>query len=249
MLFCISNAFDFLVIRQIARFDQWIYVGIIITIIITFSSLVRKFNWFGFKDSVRLSEKTAELSLLKSQINPHFLFNSLNSIYGTAIVEQSPKTAEGIQKLSEMMRFMLKENTQDKISLEKEINYIHNYIGLQRLRVEENENIQIDVSIEDACQAEITPMLLIPLIENAFKHGISLKDPSWIKIDLLCTNNVLCLEVKNSIHKKHFNQKDESGIGLENVKERLKLLYTEKHELEINSVEKQYFVRLKLTLA
>lgn len=248
LLFCISMAFDFVSIDPVAWYGQWIFVGIQIALIVIVSSLLRKFNWFGYKESIDLSEKTAELSLLKSQINPHFLFNSLNSIYGIAIEEQSPKTAEGVQKLSEMMRFMLKENTEDKIGLEKEINYINNYIDLQRLRVDENENTQIDVAINSACEGEITPMLLIPFIENAFKHGISLQELSWIRIELTCTRETVSLEVENSIHKKQFSQADESGIGLENVKERLKLLYPEKHQLEITSDEKAYFVSLNLSL-
>lgn len=206
------------------------------------------FNLLGVQSNVQFQKTKSELTFLKSQINPHFLFNSLNSIYGTAMAEQSPKTAEGVQKLSEMMRFMLKENTEDKISLEKEFNYINNYIDLQRLRVDENENTQIDVAITSACEGEITPMLLIPFIENAFKHGISLQDQSWIRIELTCTSETVSLEVENSIHKQALSKKDESGIGLENVKERLKLLYPEKHNLEIKTDEKTYFVHLNLNL-
>jgi hypothetical protein len=227
---------------------QLFFIFILGLVPILSGSLAFQIQKDKIEHGLKLNAVQAQLDSLKSQINPHFLFNSLNSIYGTAIAEQSPKTAEGVQKLSEMMRFMLKENTEDKISLAKEINYINNYIDLQRLRVDENEKIQIEVVIDEACQAEITPMLLIPFIENAFKHGISMSRPSWIDIKLACTSETLSLEVKNSIHKKQFSQADESGIGLENVKERLKLLYAEKHKLEIHSDEKTYFVGLNLTL-
>jgi len=247
-LYCISNSFDIILIGGFDRFNQWFLGLIFVLVIAAICTIVRRFNWFGFQDARNLTEKSAELSMLKSQINPHFLFNSLNSLYGISIEEQSPKTAEGIQKLSEMMRFMLKENTEDQISISKEINHINNYIDLQRLRVDENEHVNIETSIAKACQGEITPMLLIPFIENAFKHGISLNAASWIKIDLDCQTDFISLEVKNSIHQKSFNKDDESGIGLENVRERLKMLYPNRYELDIRSDEKEYFVHLKLQL-
>jgi len=198
---------------------------------------------------LRLGEVSSELSFLKSQINPHFLFNSLNSIYGIALAEKSPKTADGVQKLSEMMRFMLKENTQEKISLNKEIEYIHNYIDLQSLRLDTNKHVQLNVSIEQPCDGNISPMLLIPMIENAFKHGVSIDKPSFIDIALKCNEHYVSLNVKNSNHHKEKTAAEESGIGLENVRKRLELLYPEKHLFQVYENEETYEAFIKIELA
>ncbi|MCO6359235.1 sensor histidine kinase [Roseivirga pacifica] len=198
---------------------------------------------------VELGDTSSSLAQLKSQINPHFLFNSLNSIYGIALAEKSPKTADGVQKLSEMMRFMLKENTQEKISLNKEIEYIHNYIDLQSLRLDTNKHVQLNVSIEQPCDGNISPMLLIPMIENAFKHGVSIDKPSFIGISLKCNEHYVSLNVKNSNHHKEKTAAEESGIGLENVRKRLELLYPEKHLFQVYENEETYEAFIKIELA
>src|SRR5690606_5921669 len=133
--------------------------------------------------TTKLDQRSADLQFLRSQINPHFLFNALNSLYGTALQENAEKTAEGIQKLGDMMRFMLHENNQDYIAVEREKEYLINYVDLQLLRTSGQENIEIIFSRTEAnCMGEIAPMLLIPFVENAFKHGISLQKRSWVKI-------------------------------------------------------------------
>jgi two-component system, LytTR family, sensor kinase len=183
-----------------------------------------------------LVKSTADLQFLRSQINPHFLFNALNTLYGTAMKEKSEQTAEGIQMLGDMMRFMLHENNLDFISMNKEIEYLKNYIALQKLRTPPSPDIRIEDNIDDVqCNHRIAPMLLIPFVENAFKHGISLKQKSWIDIKLECTEAFICFEVRNSIHSRFEGdtEKDKSGIGLKNVAERLKLLYPGRHELQV----------------
>src|SRR5690606_18403954 len=123
-----------------------------------------------------LGTTSANLDFLRSQINPHFLFNALNTLYGTALQENSERTAQGIQMLGDMMRFMLHENHQQKILLSREIEYMRNYLDLQLLRTSDSPNISIETKIEDVVGDKyIAPMLLIPFIENAFKHGISLQ--------------------------------------------------------------------------
>lgn len=199
-----------------------------------------------------LKRSSAKIDFLRSQINPHFLFNALNTLYGTAIQENADRTSEGIQKLGDMMRFMLQENMQDTISLSREIDYLENYISLQRLRTDVNPVIQIQTQIQGGeTLLQVAPMLLIPFVENAFKHGISLREPSYIKVTLEITNNTLFFDVSNSKHAKQNNdpEKGKNGIGLENVKQRLQLFYPNRHELLIRDTPKEFFVHLTIQLA
>lgn len=198
-----------------------------------------------------LNRSKADLQFLRSQINPHFLFNTLNTLYGTALQENAAKTSEGIQMLGDMMRFMLHENNSDLIGMDKEIGYLQNYIALQKLRTHVSDSIRITDNIgEQECHHQIAPMLLIPFVENAFKHGISLNEPSWIKIQLNCTDREIVFKVSNSRHDFQQNNMDDrqSGVGLKNVEERLKLLYPRKHTLNVHQTEKQFDVDLSITL-
>jgi two-component system LytT family sensor kinase len=201
------------------------------------------------KVETALQKSKASLQFLRSQVNPHFLFNSLNTLYGTALQENATKTSEGIQMLGDMMRFMLHENNQDFIGMDREIAYLQNYITLQKLRTDVSKSIRITNNIaQQQCDHQIAPMLLIPFVENAFKHGISLNEPSWIYIELTCTATNILFKVTNSIHQ--FSQRDpernRSGVGLVNVKERLKWLYPGKHALQIDKSEKEFTIVLSI---
>lgn len=199
-----------------------------------------------------LGHSTASFDFLRSQINPHFLFNALNTIYGTAIQEKAERTGEGIEKLGDMMRFMLQENMQEKISLAREIEYLNNYIGLQKLRTDANPNVKINTEIEEPVDNyQISPMLLIPFVENAFKHGISFREPSHINITLETKENTLYFDVYNSKHSKQEQdpEKHKSGIGLNNVKQRLQLLYNDQYELILRETGKEYFIHLTMKLS
>jgi LytS/YehU family sensor histidine kinase len=196
-----------------------------------------------------LGQSEADLQFLKAQINPHFLFNALNTIYGTALQEDAGRTAEGVQRLGDMMRFMLHENHLQRIPMSKEIDYLKNYIALQELRTEASETIHIETIIDEACpDFSIAPMLLIPFVENAFKHGISLREQSWIRLRLHCEGQRIQYEVRNSIHsrKEDDPEKGKSGIGLKNVLHRLKLLYPDRHEFYMHQDEKEFFVQLTI---
>lgn len=198
-----------------------------------------------------LGHSSANLDFLRSQINPHFLFNALNTLYGTALQEEASRTSEGIQKLGDMMRFMLHDNNLEKISLDKEITYLQNYIDLQRLRVMSSPDIIIEVNIdENDCNHEIAPMLLIPFVENAFKHGISLRRRSKITISMSCNSRQIFFDVYNSVHPRPENdpEKEGMGIGLNNVKERLSLLYPNNHELSIRKTASEFFVHLTINV-
>jgi two-component system LytT family sensor kinase len=196
-----------------------------------------------------LGQSEADLQFLKAQINPHFLFNALNTLYGTALQEDAGRTAEGVQRLGDMMRFMLHENHLQRIPMSKEIDYLKNYIALQELRTEASDLIRIETIIDEACpDFSIAPMLLIPFVENAFKHGISLREQSWIRLRLNCEGNRVQYEIRNSIHsrKEGDPEKDKSGIGLKNVLHRLKLLYPGRHEFYMHQDEKEFFVQLTI---
>jgi len=196
-----------------------------------------------------LVKSKADLQFLRSQINPHFLFNVLNTLYGTALQENAELTAGGIQKLGDMMRFMLHENNLDFIRMDTEIGYLKNYISLQKLRTQSSPEIIIEDNIaEQSCNHNIAPMLLIPLVENAFKHGISLKEKSWIQLKLECNEKEILFEVRNSMHPKPGNdpEKERSGLGFKNVLERLKLIYPGRHRISVNGDGKEFFVQLAI---
>ncbi|MFT3910894.1 MAG: histidine kinase [Ferruginibacter sp.] len=198
-----------------------------------------------------LGQSNASFDFLRSQINPHFLFNALNTLYGTAMHEKAERTSEGIQKLGDMMRFMMRENMQEKISLNRELEYLNNYINLQKLRTDTSPGIRIITSIPDSENSfQVAPMLLIPFVENAFKHGISFREPSYIKVSLELKNNSVDFKVHNSKHIRPDNdpEKNKSGIGLENVKQRLKLLYPGKHVLSIEDTDTSFFIQLTLEI-
>ena len=196
-----------------------------------------------------LGQSEADLQFLRSQINPHFLFNVLNTLYGSALQEGASRTAEGVQKLGDMMRFMLHENHLSQIPMSKEIEYLRNYIALQELRTESAESITIETVIDEPFpEYPIAPMLLIPFVENGFKHGISLREPSWIKLKLRSKGGRVLFEMRNSIHlqKGEDPEKMQSGIGLKNVLHRLKLLYPNRHEFYMHQDEKEFFVQLSI---
>ncbi|OLY93865.1 Histidine kinase [Cnuella takakiae] len=200
-----------------------------------------------------LGTSAANLDLLRSQINPHFLFNALNTIYGTALQEGAERTAEASQMLGDMMRFMLHENMQEKIALVRDVDYLNNYISLQKLRTQSSPDINIQVDIQPGIMPhlQVAPMLLIPFIENAFKHGISLREPSYIKVSLEVKENSLYFDVYNSKHPRplHDPEQYHGGIGLANVRQRLQLLYPGKHELLIRENARDFFVHLVIELA
>ncbi|MCG2615759.1 histidine kinase [Terrimonas sp. NA20] len=199
----------------------------------------------------KLGQTTADLAFLRSQINPHFLFNTLNTLYGTALQENAERTSNGIQRLGDMMRFMLHENHRDSIPLTREIEYVQNYIALQSLRIVNTPGVRIETSIsESQCDYSVAPMLLIPFIENAFKHGIRLTKPSYIIIKFHCDTKGIYLDVVNSRHPKTAGpgEEEHSGVGLENVKQRLQLIYPEKYTLQVHEDDAAFQIRLFIQL-
>ena len=194
---------------------------------------------------------TSELKYLKTQINPHFFFNTLNSLYALTL-KKSDKAPEIVLKLSEMMRYMLYESNERLIELNQEINYVKNYLELEKLR--HGDHIKVDLKIEgDANGLKIAPLLFIPFLENCFKHGIDHEIKSgYVEISIKIDNDDLSLDVKNSLpndRKENSSKKKVGGIGLTNVRRRLNILYPKKHKLDINKTEKEFIVMLQLQLS
>ncbi|MBS1587695.1 MAG: histidine kinase [Bacteroidetes bacterium] len=188
-----------------------------------------------------------EISFLKAQINPHFLFNTLNSIYSLALTK-SDYTPEAIVKLSGMMRYTISEAHQDKVSLTKELTYITNYVELQRLRMTQRVRISYEVKIGTQADLEIAPFILIPFIENAFKYGVSTEEYSDIIIAIDVTEDDLLMQVSNS---KVFVKPDKDmgvGLGITNTRHRLKLLYPHSHAITVTDDPKNFSVSLYLNL-
>ncbi len=195
--------------------------------------------------TIAASQKVnSELSFLKAQLNPHFLFNTLNSIYSLAN-KKSDDTTVAIVTLSELMRYMIYEANEDYICLEKEIEYIKNYISLQLLRLKDSSGVKINV--HGNLNYKIEPLLLISFIENAFKYGTDYKGKTDITIKISTNDDQLHLTVYNLSSLQNALNKD-SGIGLENIQNRLNLLYPNAHTLEISNTKKSFEVNLKINL-
>jgi len=236
--------------KQYYRSFQEYYWGSVLTsTFFVFISTAVKFatDWFlneKIKKDLEKDKLTAELAFLKSQINPHFLFNSLNNIYSLAY-QGSDKTPAAILKLSEIMRYMLQESNEVKVELSQELRYLNNYIELQKLRFKNEAYVNLSIAGEGTHQY-IAPLILIAFVENAFKHGLATEADNPIKIVVVITNGHLQFDIWN---KKSTQNKDTtSGIGLNNVKRRLDLLYPGKYKLNIENTKNFYSSELSLDL-
>jgi two-component system LytT family sensor kinase len=189
-----------------------------------------------------------ELSLLRSQVSPHFMFNVLNNMVALAR-KQSDLLEPSLIKLSSLMRYMLYETDEEKVSLEKETEYLQSYIDLQRQRFSKKVIINVNMQTTDRLY-DIEPMLLIPFVENAFKHGTGMIEHAQIDIDLKAVNNKLQFTVSNNYDPSSVEVKDKaSGIGLTNVQRRLDLLYPNHHNLQITRENEKFIVSLQIDLA
>lgn len=214
------------------------FMSIIVTLIPLFLTVYRKLL-------KAQNEKTEmELAFLKSQINHHFLFNSLNSIYVLSL-QNNPKSSPSIHSLSFIMRYILDESVKGKTQLGKELEYLHHYIELQRLRLNTKVSLNFTV-LGEPQNLEISPMILIPFIENCFKHGLSTVEDCEIFISITITGNQLHLYTKNEIFESH--PTNNIGIGTKNVVKRLDFDYPNKYELDAKREGENYIVNLNLTL-
>lgn len=196
------------------------------------------------RKEIEVAKDKAELSLYKAQINPHFLFNSLNTIYGM-IVSRSDKTEEAFIKFTEMMKYMYNTPTEEKISVEKEMEYIGNYIDFQALRHNGHTVVDWKCSMDDS-SVQIPPMLLITFVENAYKYGSSSSKDCRIRINAEVAGGRLVFETENKVMKRPAEGR--SGIGIENCRGRLDLLYPDKYSLDVVEREDVFNVRLVIEL-
>jgi LytS/YehU family sensor histidine kinase len=228
-----------------------LYENIIPHFILVIAGAAIKLMWDYGELQQRMAETAkekaeAELNFLKSQINPHFVFNSLNSVY--FLIDKNNTTArESLHKFSDLLRYQLYEMNSDKIPIEKEIQYLKDYMDLQQLRKDERYTVQF------SCAAavkgfSIEPLLLVPFVENAFKHLSHYNDKcNFVKVDLYYTNGEFTFFAENSKENQRTTE-THGGIGLTNVKRRLELLYPGKHDLKIEETEHIFSVQLKLQL-
>jgi two-component system, LytTR family, sensor kinase len=220
---------------------------------IAFSSSIYKIisDWMEHqreRTELQRQNLRSELKYLKTQINPHFFFNTLNSLYALTL-KKSDRAPEIVLKLSDMMRYMLYESNERTIALSQEINYIENYLDLEKLRHGDNFKIELEVH-GDPKGHEIAPLMFIPFLENSFKHGIDHELKSgYVKISLSVLQEGIELSVVNSkpqAIKHHAEGKKVGGIGLANVRRRLNILYPSKHDLTIIDGESEFKVTMKL---
>ncbi len=191
---------------------------------------------------LRHERKKTELLHLKSQVNPHFFFNTLNNLYG--LIKTDPEQASAlVLKLSDMMRYSIYETQQEVVALEKEVEYLHNYIGLHRMRYHKEIAVDIKVDIQEGYR--VMPLLFIILVENAFKHGVeNLRDKAFVHVTLTTAANEIYFEIKNNFDDSM--APEEAGIGLQNLKRRLALAYENNHQLKLAQHDGEYLATLKL---
>ena len=208
-----------------------------------------------FKESIKEREERnqlekqklqAELTALKSQLNAHFLFNTLNNLYGLSL-QKSEQTPKGILMLSEMLHFVLYECTTESYPLYKELEFMDNYIELEKLRYGGRLEVHMEKKLEER-KATIAPLLLFPFVENSFKHGAGkMIDEVWIRISVRTSKEGITFEVRNSINPSpKGDPAHKVGLGLENVKKRLQILYPQRHSLLIHEDETAFFISLKI---
>ncbi|MGA9637166.1 sensor histidine kinase [Flavobacterium sp.] len=222
---------------------------LIITVSYILTIFVETFSFAQKKEEDLILSKSetmeTELKFLKSQINPHFLFNSLNNIYALSAIDPQ-KTQDSILYLSDMLRYVLYECEKPMVPVEKEVTYIEDFIKLFELKSSKSYPIKTQFSIENP-QLQIVPMLLIPFVENAFKHSnIHNTFESFIEIKIETTGEMILFEIENSLSKAPISKDKVGGIGIRNVQKRLSLLYPEKHELLITQDQYSYKVVLKI---
>jgi len=212
-----------------------------------YSLLIRlAIGWFEtqkLRTALKLERQAGELALLRSQINPHFLFNTLNNIY-SLVYKKSEDAPEAVMKMSSIMRYMLYDATTDTVLLEKEVEYLKSFIELEKLRIRHPDFVEMNISGNMEGRT-VPPMLLIPFVENAFKHGSRNVAAPGIRIDLSVSPREIRFLVSNHLRKNVAAPTDPmGGIGLNNIRRRLNLLYPGKHTLEIKSENEIYTILL-----
>jgi len=208
-------------------------------------------RWMKAEATLREAEAArtaAELSNLRSQMNPHFLLNTLNNIYALTAFD-TPKAQEAIQELSRMMRHILYDNQQPFVTMKEESEFLEDYIKLMKIRISESVSITFEKSILHP-QQSVAPMLFISLVENAFKHGISPTEPSFIRINISADDHSLVCDIQNSNHPKTASDRSGHGVGLQQVQRRLDLCYPGRYSWQrgVSADGKTYTSKITISL-
>ena len=237
--------------RPFIRFPRYFWAILTLILIIALAVAVRMLqHWYHIED-VRQEAETAraeaELSNLRNQLNPHFLLNTLNNIYALIAFDQD-KAQMAVGELSKLLRHVLYENQQDMVPLNKEADFIRNYIELMKIRVTDNVTINTAINISPNDSTPVAPLLFISLIENAFKHGISPQGKGEISVELNQSGGDITCEIHNTCYPKRENDKSGSGIGLEQVSRRLELMYPGRYTWDKGTTPdgKQYYSRITI---
>jgi len=210
-------------------------------------------RWHQMEDErieMEAARKEAELANLRSQINPHFLLNTLNNIYALTAFD-TEKAQKAIMELSKMLRHMLYDNQQSMVNLKEEIQFIGNYVNLMKLRLPQNVEVRFHSNYPEPCNIQVAPLIFISLVENAFKHGVSPTEKSFIDINIGAEKDLLTCEIKNSNYPKTQQDRSGHGIGLQQVERRLNLSYPQRHTWKkgITDNGKQYYSKIEIQLA
>ncbi len=221
-------------------------VFLVITTLINFSM-----DWFYFNSKenrelkIKNQQMQSELTSLRSQINPHFLFNSLNVIYALAL-EKKETIKDAIVQLSDILRYVIYDSSTKHVTLKEEVTLLKNYIEFQQFRHQQNDNITFNCNIDDE-NYPIYPMLLLPLVENSFKYGIKGDiDHTFIHINLILKDKEFMFDIENNYSESLLETKEHSGLGLENIKKNLEIVYPKSHEFNISKTKDTFKVNLKI---
>lgn len=225
------------------------FINLLFIIVIT--SSFKFFREYSRKQELLIKAENkqlkAELNLLKAQVHPHFLFNTLNNLYGLITQNQNQQASDVTLKLADLMRYLLESSKTDLVNLNKEIQFIDDYLSLEKIRLSQKTDIKFMVSGLNK-ELFVAPLLFIPLVENAFKHGINtIFTDSFAHFSLSVQGNEIFFEAINSVGKSTENS-EKSGTGLENLKKRLQLIYSQKHQLDIEQTANQFKVILHIQL-
>ena len=217
------------------------------------ASLIRFFRLYQRQEKAKhqLAEDNlkTELAFLKNQVNPHFLFNALNNIYSMAVQKEQPEIASGIEHLSGIMKYLTYDSSANLVPLDKEIKLIRDYIDIQYLRMADTDDFTISLNVDgDVEDQKIAPVILLPLVENAFKHGVKPEHKSLVSITIATSADRLHCKIINTAFESCGNGIDDGGIGLENVKKRLRLAYPHSHDFKIDQTEGYFCSELQLEL-
>ena len=246
------SEFDFNQMPPLSRSLPLILLSMYIVVILVSAYKLLKHNYKSMEQNkalenkflqTQLQLKEEEFRFLKMQIHPHFLFNTLNTLYGFAL-KKADEAPEMILKLSNLLDYILYQIDKPKVLLSEEINHIEDYIGLEKMRFHDTLDIQLDNDNTNQ-DFQVAPMLLIPFVENSFKHGNLINGILTINIKITTTDNMLIFSISNSFTDNE-NKKD--GIGLKNIKKRLEMLYPNQYELIIQTKEQKFDVILKLKI-